>query len=159
MSDALIRPKCFPSGFVQKVWGFSGSRTEMWPLMPSVKPFLAKIRKAPVPCYQVHVDGCCIYAKTDQPCETGSMRAACRTTRRAARWEDTCPARWPGGASTPWMRLLWSVGPAAWSAAAVLAPLERQRGPWWGDIRADEMRLSRGCGVEGCKQVSMYVLR
>lgn len=47
MSDAFSRAKCTASGFVQNKWGYSGSRTEMWPDMPSVRFLRAKTRKAP----------------------------------------------------------------------------------------------------------------
>ena len=43
-SPAVMRPKCFPSGFIHMYSGNSGSRTEMWPDMPSVKPLREKSR-------------------------------------------------------------------------------------------------------------------
>lgn len=50
MSLAFIRAKCFPRGFIQMQPGNSGSRTLMWPEMPSVKPTRAQLRKTAAMC-------------------------------------------------------------------------------------------------------------
>lgn len=41
-------------GLIQKVLGSTGSRTLMWPLVPSVYPFRAKTLKAPAMCSSCH---------------------------------------------------------------------------------------------------------
>ena len=47
-SEALIRLKAVPNGFTQNVFGWTGSRSVMWPAMPSSKPYLPKMRNAAV---------------------------------------------------------------------------------------------------------------
>lgn len=52
-SPAVISPKWRPSGFIHIASGNSGSRTEMWPLMPSVKLLREKKRNMAAVCIRI----------------------------------------------------------------------------------------------------------
>ncbi|KAH8643546.1 hypothetical protein IG631_01009 [Alternaria alternata] len=88
------------------------------PLMPSVRPFRAKTRKAPrlrqMNCFQSRAH--C----TDRPCVIVSMRDACHTRRRVGFRGGKHPGIWLAAASIPWSRRLWIVERPAWFARRAL---------------------------------------
>ena len=49
-SETRMWRKLIPNGLTQNMCGSSGSRTVMWPAIPSPKPNLPKMRNAPASC-------------------------------------------------------------------------------------------------------------
>lgn len=54
MSLTLSKPTCIPSGFVREMSGYSGSLTEMWPLILSMYPSRCQWRNVVTRCRSGH---------------------------------------------------------------------------------------------------------
>jgi hypothetical protein len=122
MSEAFNVAKCFPRGFVQKVWGcslahISGEHPSEFRKNVRVAhayvtrhalgvAFSRKDTKGSGPLDDRYEVSPCTSRQRPIParltCATASMRGACHTRRRAEYPADRCPARWLGGPSSLW---------------------------------------------------------